>query len=47
MLRFWIHLRYGNAGFVNGWVGIEDSPEERGLEMLNKIKESFAMSPAR
>jgi hypothetical protein len=27
MLKLWIHLRYGSAGFVNGWVGVEDSPE--------------------
>jgi hypothetical protein len=39
MLKFWIHIRYGDPGYVNGWVGIKESPKEQGPEVIEKIKE--------
>jgi hypothetical protein len=41
MLKFWIHIRYGDPGYVNGWVGIKESPQEQDPEMIEKIKEEL------
>jgi hypothetical protein len=41
MLKFWIHLRYGDAAYVNGWVGIAESPREHDPEVVEKIKEEL------
>jgi hypothetical protein len=38
MLKFWIYLRYGDAAFVNGWVGIAESPREHDPKIVEKIK---------
>ena len=41
MLKFWIHLRYGDAAFVNGWVGIAESPRGHDPDIVEKIKEEL------
>jgi len=41
MLKFWVHLRYGHAGFENGWVSLVEDPIEQDPPILEKIQDEL------
>jgi len=41
MLKFWIHLRYGHAGFENGWVCLMEDHIEQDPSILDKIRDGL------